>query len=241
MKLTLIKKVTEAKDTVSFYWQPEQKIKYLPGQYFYFTIPDLHYDDPRGNSRQFTLSSSPTEQMIINTTRVRSKSGFKKTLNELEIGEAIIGNGPHGTFILDEKVLAANHVLIAGGIGITPFRSIVKYAIDKKTNNNFYIIYSNSTPEEITFNKELLSWDRKYPNIKVALTVTQFEQAHNSWTGLRGKIDENLIKKLAIDYSLPTTIFWLCGPPQMVGAMEKMLEKLKVSSDKVNSEKFTGY
>ncbi len=139
MKLKLIDVRDEARSTKSFFWQAEKAVSYIPGQYFYFTLPKLNYPDPRGATRHFTLSSSPTEGVTLrNTTRIREESGFKKSLSELPVGSEIQGEGPNGTFILDEKE-PGPHIFIAGGIGITPFRSMIKYASDKNLTIPIYL------------------------------------------------------------------------------------------------------
>jgi len=155
MKLKLVEKREEAKGTVSFFWEPEKPLKYLPGQYFYITLPKLSFPDPRGSTRHFTLSSSPTEPPLLRiTTRLREQSGFKKSLDDLEIGQETEGEGPNGTFVLDESE-KGSHIFLAGGIGITPFRSMVKYCLDKNTGSKITLIYSCSMPEEIVFRQEL--------------------------------------------------------------------------------------
>lgn len=241
MKLKLVKKQTEARGTKSFFFEPEKKIDWLPGQFYYFTLPKLNYPDPKGATRHLTISASPTEGSLIRlTTRVREESGFKKTLDELALGEIIEGEGPSGTFILDEAEKDQKHVFLAGGIGITPFRSIIKYLVDKKLKTPIHLIYSNSVPEEIAFRKELMDWAKKYPNIRVDMTITKPEESKEKWTGLTGRIDEKLLSNL-ITESLNNFVFWLCGPPAMVDAMEAVLGKLNVPLANVRSEKFTGY
>lgn len=233
MKLKLLKKVAEAKGTKSFFFQPDGEINWLPGQYFYHTLPKLKYPDSKGATRHFTISSSPTEGKLIRlTTRVRNDSGFKQSLDELEIGTEIEGEGPSGTFILDESE-PGPHVVLAGGIGITPFRAIIKYAIDKKLKTPIYLIYSNSTPEEITFKKELEDWSKKNSNINVEFVITSRD----------GRVDEGKINKFLEDWRLKIgdCTFWVCGPPPMVDAMEKVLGKMNVGLGQVRSEKFTGY
>src|SRR3989337_2125381 len=155
MKLTLLEKKDEAKGTKSFFWETEKPVSYLPGQFFYFTLPSLKYPDPRGATRHFTLSSSPTEgENLRSTTRIREESGYKKTLNELPLGSVIEGEGPNGKFLLDENEKGP-FVFLAGGIGITPFRSMMKFATDKKLSVPIQLIYSNSIPEEIAFRPEI--------------------------------------------------------------------------------------
>jgi ferredoxin-NADP reductase len=280
MKLKLVKVKKEAEDTKSFFWEPEKKVNYLPGQFFYFTLPKLKYKLPRaksprysppplagskslftapprrslnensrGPTRHFTLSSSPTEGEIIRfTTRMRAGSGLKRTLGELKINSEIEGEGPNGTFILDERETGP-HVFLAGGIGITPFRSIIKYYLDKNLPIPMHFIYSNGTPGQITFRKELEKWAKGRKNLKVDMTITRPDEgkrnlpagrtSRQEWEGLTGRIDEEMIKKLVSNLSKPT--FWITGPPGFVEAMETVLGRLGITSDKIRSEKFTGY
>lgn len=242
MKLKLVEKKEIAKDTEAFYFESEKKVDYDPGQFFYFTIPDkkMEHKDPRGNTHHFTLVLSPTEgNLIACATRMREESGYKNSLDEIEIGEEIEGEGPSGTFILDENE-EGPHVLLAGGIGITPFRSMIKYNIDKKLKDiDIHLIYANSVPEEIAFREEFETWAKENKNITVDMTVSRPEEAEEKWSGLTGRIDGDMIKELVNDISKPT--FWVCGPPAMVEGMEKVLGGLKITSDRIRSEKFTGY
>ncbi len=244
MKLTLVEKKEAASGTKSFIFLPEKEIKWLPGQYYYFTLPKLTHDDPKGSTRHFTIYLSPTEGKYVGlTTRVRAGSGYKATLDELQTGDIIQGEGPEGTFILDENE-KGEHVLLAGGIGITPFRSFIKYNTDKKLNDiKLHLLYASSTPEEIAFRDELESWSKTNENIKVVHTISRPEESKLPWNGLRGRIDENMLKKVITDWGLQidNITFWLCGPPPMVEATEKILGNLGISSGKVRSEKFTGY
>lgn len=233
MKLKLVEVKEEAKGTKSFSWEPEKKFDYLPGQYFYFTLPNLTFPDPRGTTRHFTLSTSPTEGEIIkNTTRVREESGYKKTLLSLPVGSVIDGEGPNGTFVLDEND-PNPEIFIAGGIGITPFRSMIKYAADKSLNNQIYLIYSNTNLEDAAFKDELSQISKAHPNIHVEFFVTS----------KLGHLDElkitQFLTKWDLDISKPT--WWLCGPPPMVDSMEQILGKLQIPLGKVRVEKFTGY
>lgn len=244
MKLKLVEKRDEARGTKSFFWEPEKPVSWIPGQYYYFTIPVMKYPDPRGNTRHFTISSSPTEGSILRiTTRIRPESGYKKTLDELPIGAEIEGEGPNGTFVLDENSGAGPQVFLAGGIGITPFRSIIKYDIDKNLNAQIYLIYSNSIPEEIAFRKELEEWSASHPNIKITMTVSKPEESQEKWPGLTGRIEENLIRSQIGNWKLEiqNCHWWVCGPPAMIDAMEEVLGKMGVTSDHIRSEKFTGY
>ena len=232
MKLKLVKKVTEAKGTKSFFWEPEREVKWLPGQFYYFTLPKLNYPDPKGSTRHFTISSSPTEGNLLRlTTRIREESGYKKTLDELPVGTEIEGEGPSGTFILDENE-PGPHVFLAGGIGITPFRSIIKYAVDKKLDIPMHLIYSNSD-SDFALGEELKKWDKENEFLKMEF----FD------SGKSGHLDNLKINKFIENWKLKigNCTFWVVGPPAFIDAMEDTLEKIGVTSNKLRSEKFTGY
>ncbi|EKD62503.1 MAG: hypothetical protein ACD_52C00142G0008 [uncultured bacterium] len=243
MKLTLVKKQNETQDAKSFFFEPDKKVKYAPGQYFYITLPTLLYPDNRGATRHFTLSSSPTDGKTLRiTTKIRQESGFKRSLDELKIGSTVEGKGPNGIFFLDRE-MTRPQMFIAGGIGITPFRSIIKFATDKEFSTPIYLVYANSTPEEIIFRNDIENWEQKNSNLKVKITITQPEAGQEKWRGLKGRIDQVLLSKLITDWQLKISAvtFWLVGPPQMVDAVEHVLTLMKVSSDAIKIEKFTGY
>ncbi len=229
----------EAKGTKTFIFDKPQGFEYYAAQYAYFTLPELKFPDSRGATRHFTLSSSPTEDFISITIRIREQSGFKMTLDSLEIGSEVNFRGPSGTFCLENDTETEQQVFLAGGIGITPYRSIIKYVTDKNLQIPIHLIYSNSLPEEIAFRKELEGIAQSHPNIKVSMTVTKPEESKETWNGLTGRIDENLIQSLTSDLQSPT--YWLCGPPPMVTAIEETLEKLQIPQEKIRVEKFTGY
>lgn len=232
MKLKLVKKIEEARGTKSFFFEPDKNVNWLPGQYYYYTLPELKFDDSRGPTRHFTISSSPTEGNLLRlTTRIRQESGYKKTLEDLKIGAIIEGEGPEGTFILDEEENNKKHIFLAGGIGITPFRTFIKYNLDKELNIPMYLIYSNGDPDYV-FGKELKEWSNKSDLIKIEF----FD------TSKSGHLDGKSLRSLFTEHGLlsePT--FWISGPPAFVRAMEAELDKLKISSVQIRTDKFTGY
>lgn len=228
MLLKLSKVIDELSDVKSFFWEADEKFDFVAGQYFYYTLPKLNYDDIRGATRHFTLSNSPTENEFLRlTTKFPSPmSGFKKTLLELKVGDEIEGRGPQGTFQLDTKT-ARQQVMIAGGIGITPFRSMIKYSFDKKLDLP-YLIYSNSD-ENFAFGDEL----KEMLGDKLIL--------YDSSTS--GHIDSMKIVKFIENWKLKieNCDWYIVGPPKFVDAIEMALEQLGVVGGKIQSEKFTGY
>ncbi|KKQ35761.1 MAG: Oxidoreductase, 2Fe-2S and FAD/NAD(P) binding domain protein [Candidatus Woesebacteria bacterium GW2011_GWA1_37_7] len=241
MIATLVEKKPETNDVISFLFKAGGIFTYLPGQYLYITLPKLKFPDSRGSTRHFTISSSPTEKNILSfTTKIRQESGFKRSLAELSLGEEVEVEGPTGTLILDEHE-KGTHILIAGGIGVTPFRSFIKYNIDKSlTDINLYLLNSVTTPDDIIFKKDFDDWGN-HTNIKINITVTKPEESKTKWTGLVGRIDSDMINSLYANYNLQATTFWLCGPPALVTAMESILRSMNIKGNKIRTEKFTGY
>ena len=231
MKLSLVKKSEEAKNTISFFFKPETPLIWIAGQYIHITLSKLNYPDERGDTRHFTIASSPTEGELLQiTTRIREKSGYKKTLNELPIGSVVESSGVHGLFVFDKNT--KNNVFLAGGIGITPFRSMIKWNIDKNLKIPMYLIYSNSD-SEFVFKDELDDWQKENDFLKIQYVNTS-ETGH---------LDSKLVNKFINHWALKSNdcTFWIVGPNAFVDAMENLLEELNVSDTKIKTEKFTGY
>ncbi len=235
MQAKLIKVVEESFKTKTFIFEPEKKVTFLPGQYFYFTLPELIAEDPRGQTRHFTLSNSPTEGSYIQFTTRISESGYKQTLDKYKIGQLVETTGPNGTFILDEKEVDT-HLFLAGGIGITPFRSFIKYGLDKKLHKYYHLIYSDSNIDNMAFYDELKDLSTA-KNFDFDITLTKPD---NIWRGNTGRISKELIVILTRDKTdIKNCVTWLCGPPAFVNAMEDISMDLGIKDIRV--EKFTGY
>jgi ferredoxin-NADP reductase len=220
MNLKLVKKIIEAKNTKSFFFEKPKGLEFVAGQYSYLTLGKT--------TKQLTIASSPTEEFIQITTRIRRESEFKQNLDNLEIGSEIEARAPFGTFILEDKF--KNNIFLAGGIGITPFRSMIKYNIDRKLGIKMHLIYSNSD-SEFVFKEELDQWQKENDFIKVSY--------HNS--SISGHLDSFKLSSLYTTYDIQHTVFYAVGPHAFVNSMEDILEELNIPTDKINTEKFTGY
>ena len=209
----------------------EQKFDYKPAQFLYLS---LDVEDVGSDSRPLSIASSPTENFIMVSTKI-SNSDFKQRLDKIKVGDTVTIKGPLGTFILKED--AREIVMLGGGIGITPFRDMIKYAADKKLPTKMTLLYSNRTPADIVYNDEWHVFERENPNLKVVNTITDYQG--DDWQGRRGRIDEYLVKEYCSD--LQNTPFYICGPPGMVNAMFELLIKMGVPGPNVKVERFVGY
>ena len=232
MTLTLQEIRQEIPRVRTFYFNPDSPCTYRAGQHMSVRLPHENPDN-RGTIRSFSLSSSPTEQDLTITTN-QGESSFKKKLFSLSTGNTIEARGPGGGFILREEDLG-HHVMIAGGIGITPFRSMLTYVSDKQLSMPITVLYSNRTPEEIVFHKYLDQVSQQNPSIHMVHTLTR--QSPPSWNGRIGRIDEAFIR----EFCRGQCRFYVCGPLPFVETMVALLSSMDIASDRVHFEKFTGY
>lgn len=233
--LPFVKKVKLTKDTYTFYFERVQGLDFLAGQYFRITLP-IKNPDERGSSRFFTISSSPTDIDFLTITTRIIKSSFKLRLNSLESGENVSFFGPIGTLYVEEGDIDSI-IFLAGGIGITPAHSILRFIDNKNLKLNFTLIVSFSKKEEVIFYEELRELELRNANIKVIYTLTKEE---NFYSGLEtGRINEEMIKKYAQNYI--DSKFFIVGPPAMVDAMIGTVKSLGISEEKIIKENFSGY
>lgn len=216
-------------------------LHYKAGQYAYFDIGEV-YNDPKGPIRHFTIASSPTEDFILVSTRIRS-SPYKKRLSSLEPGIKIKARGPEGKFVLHEDY-SKSAIFLSGGIGVTPFRSMIKYATDKQLPLRIIMFDSNRNQQSILFKKEFDECSNINKNMKIIYTITdeaQNQSGTNNWQGEKGRIDKAMLARYIGDSEQKTAVFYICGPPVMINAMKDLLQDLEISSDRIMVEEFTGY
>jgi ferredoxin-NADP reductase len=206
-------------DIMSFRFKAN--LDYAPGQFFFVTI--------EGMTKHFSFSSSPTEKGYIEFTKRLTDSEYSQGLRRLKVGDPAHIKGPFGNFVLgDERKIA----ILSGGIGITPFKSMLKYIVDTDSDKDVVLLYSNRNADNIPFKDELDRFGKK-ENIKVFHTLTE----DPSWMGLKGRIDEGMVKKTTPDWKQRT--FYIAGPPKMVEALEGVLKDMGVG--KIKTKNFSGY
>lgn len=205
-------------------------LDFKAGQFLSVTLNN----DPK-LKRYLSISSSPTEKCYLEFTKKLTQSDFSKALNNLKTGDQVVIQYPFGKFVLDD--LAPSIAFLSGGIGITPIRSISKYAIDKNLGIDIVLIYSNHSPRDIVFKDDFDAMAKNYPLLRVAHVLCETEVGFKCTAGL---INSTIIKNEIPDYQQRK--FYLCGPPQMVEAMRKILaEDLGLPAEKIVTENFQGY
>lgn len=234
--LTLTKKIKTSPDTYDFVFSPSPKILYLPGQYMEWTLEHSSPDN-RGNRRYFTLASSPTEDTLkIGVKFYPSSSTYKNALINLSDNTPIVAAQMAGDFILPNDP-AKKLVFIAGGIGITPFRSMIKFLVDKKEKRDIVLFYANKTVDEIIY-KQVFDFASEF-GLKTVYALSDIQNLPVNWTGYAGRISQEIIQKEVPDYL--DRYFYLSGPHAMVTAYVDILKKLGVSSSKIKTDFFPGF
>lgn len=232
METTTLSVTQETPSVFTYRFVKPPGFLYKAGQFINIEIP-VENPDNRGSKRNSSLASSPTEDFLMISMR-RGVSQFKKTLEQIKIGAPVKIVGPLGRFTLNEDETTPA-VMLTGGIGITPFRSMIKYATDKKLKKHITLIYSNKTASDIPFQQELFALHAKNEHLTIYHTVTQDE----SWTGKKGRISEELIRECVP--SLEKAEYYICGSPQMVTSLRALLATMQIPSERIAFEPFTGY
>lgn len=237
LSLPFLKKEAVGQDIYSFYFDTAGKnFSFLPGQYMRVKVPGVSLD-PRGDSRLLSISSSTSEKNIImHTTRI-TDSPYKKALGNLRKGDKVDFFGPVGRFIVDEG-FKGMHVLLSGGMGITPFRSILKSMYSYNSKLKFLLIAAFSKYEDVIFLEDFTDISKNSKNLHVVYTLSG-DKNFKKWTGEKGKIDSVLLSRHISDFG--DSRFYICGPEGFVLTSEEMLVALGVSEENINLERFRGY
>jgi len=234
--LKLKRKSKIASNIVNFVFKPSQQLVFEPGQYMEFTLAHPK-PDSRGNRRFFTLASSPTEENLhLGIRFYANSSSFKQALYRIDGRTQMIAGQIAGDFTLPQDP-EQKLVFIAGGVGITPFRSMLKYLLDMKQPRDIVLFYANRTADEIAY-KDILSEAQTELGIRVLYTLTNTEAIPRNWRGRVGRIDEHMIQKAVPDYKERT--YYLSGPPDMVRAYEHILKNMRVKHDQIKKDFFPG-
>jgi len=226
-----------AEDTMAFYFDKPPGFEFFAGQSIDLTLIDPPETDGRGNTRALSLSCAPDEPHLTVATRLRD-TAFKRTLRALQPGSEVRIEGPFGCMTL-HRTPTRPAVILAGGIGITPFRSILRQATKAATGHRLFLFYSNRRPEDAAFLSELQELARQHPAFTFVPTMTDLEKSARVWNGETGYITREMLVRFLGDLVGP--VYYTAGPPGLVAAMKELLAEAGVEEDDINSEDFAGY
>ncbi|CAN5397570.1 hypothetical protein BH09PAT4_BH09PAT4_00330 [soil metagenome] len=230
-----LKEVQKISDRVyNYIFQPDRKFSFLPGQYMEWTLAGVPYDN-RGNRRTFTIASSPTESEVhLGLKYHEPASTYKAAFQEMKPGDIVYASQLAGNFTLegDSKQKLA---FIAGGIGITPFRSMIKYLTDKNIASDVMLLYIVSDPQEFAYLEQF----RAAAQLGVKTIPIVTNASYSSANFVTANVNPELIARLIPDYS--ERKFYISGPNLLVDASKAYLKSLGVASSKIKTDHFSGY
>jgi ferredoxin-NADP reductase len=212
-----------------------EQVDFRPGQYFFVTLPERGHQDERGLRRHITAVTSPNERGVLGlATRMRD-SAFKRTLGELPIGTEVEVEPPKGKFVLPEDP-SRPLVFVAGGIGITVFRSMLRYIREERLPYRVTLIYSNRDRESTAFLDEVRALESELPEFRLILTMTE----DPDWEGDTRMIDTEFLRD-HFDDSVNEFTFLVAGPPAMVESVQNALHEAGAAEENVIAERYSGY
>jgi len=234
-----------AERTMAFNFEKPAGWTYKAGQFVDITLLKPPETDAEGKTRGFSISSAPQEPTIMITTRLRD-TAFKRVLRKIPLDSKVKIEGPFGNMTLHNNA-ARPAVFLAGGIGVTPFRSIIVNATQKKLPHRIFLFYSNRRPEDAAFLQEFEALETQSANFKLIATMTQAEKSVRPWKGEVGMIDYKMLDRHLKAEASPEgrpaggPIYYIAGPPAMVRDLQTMLTNSGVDSDDIRTEEFSGY
>lgn len=230
-------RVQIASDTMAFHFQKPSGFQFKAGQTIDLVLAGPQFADAAGARHTFSLVSAPFEDVLTIATRMRA-SAFKKALAALPVGSVTGLEGPFGSLTLHSS-RARPAVFITGGIGITPFMSILRQAAFDRLPQRFNLVYSNHRPEDAAFLAELQELERRNENFRLIATMTRADGSGSPWPGRIGRIDRDLIGMVRKEAS--AAVYYLTGAPSMVAYLRQLLADAAIDDDDVRIEEFHGY
>jgi ferredoxin-NADP reductase len=226
-----------AEGTMLFRFEKPEGFTYTAGQSIDLLLIDPPETDAEGDTRAFTLASAPDDTHLAIATRMRD-TAFKRVLKSMVPGTPMRFEGPFGELTLPEQP-ERPIVFLAGGIGITPFYSMSRYATTHSLPHQITLFYSNRRPEDAAFLNELLTLPERNPNFALVGTMTEMEKSAQEWAGEQGYIDATMLKQHLADAE--NALYYIAGPIGMVAALRTMLNEMGVKKESIRTEEFTGY
>ena len=234
---TLLRNATVAEGTMAFHFAKPAGFTFKAGQSMNVSLVDPPETDAKGNARTFSIVSAPHEGELVIATRMRD-TAFKRVLKSMPAGGRVNLRGPAGLFTLDPDD-SRPAVFLAGGIGVTPFASMLRDAAHSGLARDLWLFYSNRRPEDSAFLDELMALPKRNARIRFVGTMVEMDKSSRPWKGETGFLDRAMLERHL--KQLAGKIYYVAGPPGLVESMQKMLTGAGVAEDAIHTDEFFGY
>ena len=232
----LLRREGMAGEVAVFHFERPEGFDFIAGQWCFVNVPDLGFQDDRGLKRPLSIASSPLDKELVFVTRL-SDSAMKRTMAGMAAGAGVTLEAAQGSLMLPKET-PAPLVFLAGGVGIAPFRSMIRYAADAPTGHRITLFYSNRTPEETPFLEELSRFGDRDGRISAIITMTRAGEG-SMWSGRTGRLNPEMIKNGRLSWE--TAAYYIVGPPNMAAAMRETLDAMRIAPERITTELFAGY
>jgi ferredoxin-NADP reductase len=235
--LHLLEKIQIAPDMEDFVFEKDPGFNFIPGRFMEWTFPHKNVDT-RGNRRFLTIASSPTETNIrLGLKFYQTGSSYKRAITKIDNSNIIVGDMLAGEFTLPDPDKNGKYVFIAGGIGVTPFRSMLKYLTDMKIKQDIVLLYSNSFSEEVIY-RDVFDAAAMQLGIKVIYCITKATNPTATPHFHFGRIDQDLISREIPDYSERT--YYVSGSLRLVDGIKDLLHSMGIKQSQTITDFFPG-
>lgn len=243
-KSKLVSRTEIAEATMAFRFERPRDWTFKAGQFVDITLLNPPETDAEGNVRGFSIASAPYEDTIMVTTRMRN-TACKRVLRTMPLQTEVQIEGPFGDLALHNNARKPA-IFLAGGIGVTPFHSIVLRAAHDRLPHRIVLFHSNNTPEDAPFLEELRELEKQNPSYRYVPTMTAMERSKQKWSGETGLLNAQMLSKYLkaakpSDPGIADAIYYIAGPPGMTAAMREMLVEWGADEDNIRTEEFAGY
>lgn len=236
-RVKLLRQEEIADQTMAFHFEKPKDLQFSAGQFVDLTLINPPEIDSAGSTRTLTIASAPFENELMFAMRIRD-TAFKRALCNLPLGSEAMIDDPAGAFTL-HRDCSRPAVFIAGGIGITPFLSILRQAAFDRLQHHFYLFLSNHRPEDAAFLSELLAMSKNNPHFQFIPTMTQMWRSKKNWEGETEYIGAAIFSRHIS--SIVGPIYYIAGPPPMIESIRQKLLDLGVDRNDINADPFDGY
>jgi ferredoxin-NADP reductase len=226
-----------AEGTTAFQFERPRNFLFNAGQFVDLALIAARPDGSDGLTHTLSIASFPFAEEIVVATRMRD-TAFKRALSILPIGAEVRIKGPMGSFTLHKNV-SRPAVFLAGGIGITPFLSMISYAEINNLHPPISLFYANRYLEDAAFMDTLREFESSTGNFRFVPILTRVDNAHREWKGETGRISPEMLFRHVSN--LQGSICYVAGPPTMVSAARLALNEAGVDEDDIRTEEFAGY
>lgn len=237
MESRIVRREMVAADTLACWLSRPTAFEFEPGQYVEVTLLSPPYDDSQGPVRAMSIASSPADDDLLLLMRLRD-TGFKRSIAVQPIGAPVLLDGPADDLRF-EQCGERHFVMVAGGVGVAPFRAALRHALTTAGRLDATLFYSNRRPEDAAFLAELCEMEQHIRGLRVVPTMTRMSDSRAVWSGETERLSPAMMARYVPD--LLESRFYVSGSTGLISGLCQELERAGVPPGNIRIELYSGY